>query len=261
MPATGVGAVLSAAWLLVAAALLAVYELRRRRWDGRWSQWRRACWAGGVILLAIAGAGPIAARAGGHAWASVLQYSLLLYGVPPLFALGAPWALLRGPSVRSLRRSPRRGWPSLAAYAVVMIAWRLPVMVDAAARHPALLFAEGLTLVAGGWALWSALVGSAPVVAVPELPRRMALAAVAAWSAWAFAYIEGMSSRPFYGAFAARPDAIGGQELAVGIWWAASASALAPVVFVSMTRWLGGEHELGEAGSASLRRSWAGHGG
>ena len=89
--------------------------------------------------------------------------------------------------------------------------------------------------------LWSALVGSPPWLALHERPRRMALAAVAMWSTWIFAYIVGFSSSPFYPAFAREPSPMSSQEIAVAVLWATSALAFLPVFFVNLTRWLRSE--------------------
>src|SRR5437868_1158008 len=76
-------------------------------------------------------------------------------------------------------RSFLRAGIYLLAFVGVCLAWRLPPVMDALARQPALIVAEAVTLLAAGAALWLEIVDSPPVA--PRLPRpqRAAVAALA----------------------------------------------------------------------------------
>jgi cytochrome c oxidase assembly factor CtaG len=232
-------------WIAVAAIWCALYQVAWRRTAARMRPWRRWCWAGAGVLMVLAGAAPLGHLATRQAWAEALQFSVLAFGVAPLAALGAPLGLRRRP-VRTSRLAPRKGWGALAAFLVATVGWRLPAAVDAVATHRSLVVLEALTLVGASWPLWAALVGSPPAQALSQRPRRMALAALAAWSVWIFAYVVGFSSGPFYSVYAGR-GAMDSLELGVGVLFALSGAALVPVVFVNLVRWLAADDLLGEA--------------
>ena len=244
------------AWGVVCVAWVGAYEvalflLHRRSWP--WC--RRLCWWCAGALLALAGLPPVESRAGQVVWVQALQFALLLFGVAPLSALGAPIVAFRRVRTtrvpvsnrrrtswaRDVRRAPLRGWLGMFGFWVVMVGWRVPPAVDALATHRGWLWLEAGSLVLGGWLLWSALIGSPPWLALHERPRRMAMVAVAMWSTWIFAYIVGFASSPFYPAFAREPNSMSNQEIAVAILWAASAAVFVPVFFANLTRWLRSE--------------------
>lgn len=234
-------------WALVCAAWVGVYEMAVFwRHGGRWPWYRRLSWWSAGALLALAGLPPVASHAPTTVWVQALQFALLLFGVAPLSAIGASFAAFRrehaprkkGSWQRDVRRPPLRGWPGIFAFWIVMVGWRVPPAVDAIARDRAWLWLEAATLITGGWLLWSALVGSPPWLALHQRPRRMALAAVAMWSTWIFAYVVGFSPRPFYPAFAREPGPMSSQEIAVAALWATSAAVFVPVIFTNLVRWL-----------------------
>ena len=126
-------------------------------------------------------------------------------------------------------------------YVTLVITWRLPAVLDALARYPALTAAEAVTLVGAGSAVWADLIGAAPLRQPLPRPLRAAMAAVAMWSIWIVAYVAGMSG--------AAPDSPGSnadpvnaatdRQLAVAVMWAVPAICFAPVVYAMVTRWLG----------------------
>lgn len=243
-------------WALVSAAWVGLYEvalfLQHRE---SWPWYRRLSWWSAGVLLALAGLPPVASHATSTVWVQTLQFALLLFGVAPLSAIGAPVAAFRRERTgqarsswrRDVRRPPVRGWLGIATFWVVMVGWRVPPAVDAVARDSTWLWLEASTLVAGGWLLWSALAGSPPWLALHQRPRRMALAAVATWSTWIFAYIVGFSPRPFYPAFAREAGPMSSQELAVAILWATSAVVFLPVIFTNLVRWLRSDEAPGRS--------------
>ena len=185
-------------------------------------------------------------------FAESLQFAVFATVVPALLVLAAPWDLpfLRGLSRRlGPGRGPagqQRGSGFVRAAVVLLvfmgtvIAWRLPVTVNALATRPGLAVAEMVTLVAAGCALWLELVESPPLQ--PRLPRllRAAFAALAMWTIWILAYILGFSQVAWFpayvhpGGLSPVPD----QETATGIMWAVSAVCFVPVVFVNALTWL-----------------------
>jgi hypothetical protein len=243
---------MSGTWLAAAGGWLALYELAARyRGAGRQAFPRDAgrwLWYGAGLLLAVVGEPPLSALAHRSLWAQTAQFGLLAFGVVPLAVSGWPDAT-RPAGQRPLRSDTAgtrviAGIAALACFLAVTIGWRVPPAVAAAASGRGWLAVEALTLLAGGWWLWSVLTGRS--AALPR-PGRIALAAVATWSVWVFAYVLGFSAHPFYPAFAAGGAPVGAQEIAVGVLFGTSALAFCPLMFVNLTRWLTADEAAAEA--------------
>jgi cytochrome c oxidase assembly factor CtaG len=201
---------------------------------------------GGVALPLILALPPIGSYARQDEVAQAFQFVVFAAVAPALLVLGWPARLIRAsrcvPSVRHRLRIPARpprrpagrAWAALLPSLAVVIIWRLPVVVTALRRDPALTMVEVVTLVAAGSALWAELAG--PRVARNALPRPLlaTMAAVEMWTIWAIAYITGMSTTGLTSAQAAVPD----HQLAVGVMWAVPAVCYVPVVFATMMSWL-----------------------
>jgi cytochrome c oxidase assembly factor CtaG len=184
------------------------------------------------------------------------QFVVFAMVAPALMVLGAPWRLLRlsGPldrlaTARRRQTSFLRAGGYLLVFIGIGVAWRLPPVMDALARHPVLVLPELVTLLAAGTGLWLELVPSPPLA--PRLPRphRAAVAALAMWSTWAVAYVLGLSNHgvfhgydPAGGALSAVAD----QEITVALVWAVSAFCFVPVVFVTLLTWLSGNGDPDE---------------
>lgn len=234
---------------------------------------RRASLWGAVAVLLAATQGPLDALAGSAAWAETLQGQLLELAMPLLVVLSAPLSLLGsgdGGAARDdglaemlasrlkvQRRLPGKGWVSTALFVACMVAWHVPGAVDGLRRDHWLLAVEALSGLVGAGALWTDLVGSEPLRALAQRPRRMLWAAVAAWSTWVFAYVIGMSSHPWYPAYAGLAGhhlgAAGDDELSAGILWVTSGLAFVPVVFVNLAAWFRDEDDPQEAMHAALQ--------
>jgi len=182
-----------------------------------------------------------------------IRFSLLALAVPALLVIGAPWRALGVPgglldrwaAARSEHRSIWRAVAWVALDVGVMIAWRLPVLVNAVARHPALVGLEALSLLAGGVVLWLELVHSPPLAPRCSIAARGVLAAVAMWSVWVVAYLEGMSRREWYVAFhhaaGSGLSATADRQASAAVLWFVAASCFMPLVFVCLFSWLRAE--------------------
>ena len=191
--------------------------------------------------------------------AQAFQFVVFAAAAPALLVLGWPARLFRAsrflpPALRRVRdprgpatRPALRASAALLPVLALVIVWRVPVVLAAMDRDPGLTALELVTLVPAGCALWAELAG--PHVTRDALPRplRATMAAVAMWSIWAIAYIAGMSTTGLAHAQIAVPD----HQLAVGVMWAVPAVCYVPVVFATMTSWLGG-HEEPAAGVVGL---------
>lgn len=157
------------------AVVGAVYLVGARRWQrlaGRVmvSPARRASFLAGLAVTAAAVASPLDRLSERSLTLHMVQHVLLLSGSGPLLALGAPVpALLWGlPEswragalgwIRALTRNHDRwqpGWVAagLVADAVVMLGWHLPLLYEAALRHPGVHDAEHLSFVVVSTVSW-----------------------------------------------------------------------------------------------------------
>jgi cytochrome c oxidase assembly factor CtaG len=213
--------------------------------------WLAAGGAGLVVAgLAIEG---LARR---YVVAESAQFAVFAMAAPALIVLGAPWRLLRLSGAMGRLAAARRERTSFLHAAVfllvfigVSVAWRLPPVMDALARHPAGVLPELVTLLAAGTGLWLELVSSPPLAPRLPKPHRAAVAALAMWSTWAVAYVLGLSNHgvfhgydPAGGALSAVAD----QQISVALVWAASAFCFIPVVFVTLLGWLSGSGDPDE---------------
>jgi cytochrome c oxidase assembly factor CtaG len=215
--------------------------------------------AGAALIVAALGVTGLARR---YVVAESTQFVVFAMAAPALIVLGAPWRLLRlsrasGPEpgqpgtapldrlavTRRQQTSFLRAAGFLAVFIAAGVAWRLPPVVDALARHPALVAVELVTLLAAGTGLWLELVPSPPLAPRLPKPHRAAIAALAMWSTWAIAYVLGLSNHgvfhgydPAGGALSAVAD----QQITVALVWAVSAFCFMPVVFVALLTWLSG---------------------
>jgi cytochrome c oxidase assembly factor CtaG len=188
------------------------------------------------------------------------QFVVFAMAAPALIVLGAPWRLLRlsrpaepepGPpgtapfdrlaAARREQTSFLHAAAFLAVFIAACVAWRLPPVVDALARHPALVAVELVTLLAAGIGLWLELANSLPLA--PRLPRphRAAIAALAMWSTWAAAYALGLANHAVFHGYdgpGSSLSAVADQEITVALVWAVSACCFMPVVFVALLSWL-----------------------
>lgn len=225
---------------------------------------------------------PVSTMAGRYVLAETVQFACFAMVIPGLLVLGAPWRLLglagraraRAPgppagtssapytdvrNAGSDRPDPERpadrlargreSRPSfvrsvafLATFAALAVAWRLPPVVDAVARHPGLAVAELASLLITGVALWLELVASPPLRPRGRALHLAVIAAFAMWLMWIIAYILGMATHGVFHAYRYHPggplSAVSDQELATAVLWAVAAVCFMPVIFTSAYRWL-----------------------
>ena len=202
----------------------------------------------GVLAIAVCLVPPVATLARKYVFAESIQFLVFAMVAPALIVLGAPWRFLRLSQAADRLAAARRRCRSFLRASVFLVAffgtclvWRLPPVMDALARHPALVAAELVTLLAAGTGLWLELVASPPLAPRLPNPHRAAIAALAMWSTWAVAYALGFANHAvFHGYDAAGSglSAVADQQITVGVVWAVSAFCFVPVIFVTMLSWL-----------------------
>ncbi|HUK72008.1 MAG TPA: cytochrome c oxidase assembly protein [Streptosporangiaceae bacterium] len=232
-----------------------------RKWRPRGRNWFAVA-ALAVVLVSLLP--PAADYARRYVFAESLQFSLFAIVVPALFVLGAPWRLTglsHGEGAEVTYLATGRGAPAdrlamsrlhhpafvrasvfLAFFAVASIVWRLPVAVDALARHPALALAEMASLLVAGTGLWLEIIESPPFMPRIPRPQRALVAASAMWITWILAYILGFSRVAWFSAYihvaGGGLSAVADQEAATITIWAVAGICFIPVVYGTMMVWL-----------------------
>jgi len=188
-----------------------------------------------------------------YVFAQGVQFAVLAVVVPALIVLGAPWPLGRaGTRFANLispgLSSPRVSTGILVGYLAVVLAWRLPVAVNALVKYPALTVAEAVTLIAVGCALWLELVDSPPSRPAISRPLRALFAALPMWAIWASAYVMGFSRAIWFTALAHRSglSTVADQQIAAALEFAIAGLSFVPVVYVSLITWLRDSADAGD---------------
>jgi cytochrome c oxidase assembly factor CtaG len=210
--------------------------------------WRPSLAAAGGALMLVCVLPPMVTLAHRYVFAESVQFVVFAMAGPALIVLGAPWRQLglsgtasRLAGARGQHTSLRYGCGYLIAFIAVCLAWRLPPVVDALARHPALAAAELVTLALAGTGLWLELVASPPLRPRLSRPQQAAVAALALWSTWAVAYVLGFANGAVFHAYDGAGSALSGpadQQITVGLVWAVAGACFVPVVFASLLGWL-----------------------
>ena len=197
----------NAAVLAVAAVVVAVHVrgLRgtaagaRRQGEGtpRGMGWEAAAFYGGLLVVILALASPLAYWSHLYIWVRSLQDILLANVAPVFLVLGAPWLVLRrglrsrrptaagdverpqatAAAPRPAARRVRLAVGTVIAFNVAWCGWHLPPLYDGALRYPVVYAAEVVSYLGLGVAFWLVLIGSRPLSPVlPPLRRVMLLA-------------------------------------------------------------------------------------
>ena len=254
----------------------------------RWRAVARPATAGlapaGLALMAVALLPPVETLARRYLLVESVQFCLLAMAGPALIVLGAPWRacrLSRGQTGKPGGRAPGTGArpgladrlaarrldrPSFARavgicawWVVSCVCWRLPPVLDALARHPALILAAWATLSSAGIGLWLELVNSPPLIPRLSRPRRAAIAALAMWSTWAIAFVLGFARGPVVHAYdgaGSSLSTVADQELAAFVLWLAAACCFVPVIFVALLTWLRDGADPGAEPASPGVRGW-----
>jgi cytochrome c oxidase assembly factor CtaG len=223
--------------------------------DGR--RTRRYLAPAGVTIGVLACVPNLLGAASGSEVAQTSWYALMALVAPPLIVLGATRSLLiardaavsrlvgRGARARAERRGLLAAVAALVVDLVVIVWWRTPALVSAMVAHPTLVLAESATLVVAGVGLWLELVDLPTRVEGSGRPQRAVLAALAMWTVWTLAYVEGMSATGWYHAFRHVPgaglSAAADREASAALLWAVATVVFTPVVFWNLSRWLRAE--------------------
>jgi cytochrome c oxidase assembly factor CtaG len=215
-------------------------------------RWRRWLPVAAIALMLACLLPPLSVLARRYLFAESIQFCVFAMAAPAFIVLGAPWRPIRPPSggthladrLAAGRRRRASSLPALGylvAWVVICLGWRLLPVLDALARHPVLVAAELLTLLAAGTLLWLELVDSPPFVPRLAYPQRAGVAALAMWSIWAIAYVLGFAAHsvvPAYDGAGSHLSPVADQEITAFLLWAVAGLCFIPVIFVTLLTWL-----------------------
>jgi len=223
------------------------------------ARWRAACFAAGIVVLAVALASPLDSLGESVFWAHMVQHLLLSLVAAPLLALGAPlvpllW-LLDAPRRRRLGGWWHRaaGAPALAGLltiplvawvlqAAALWAWHLPAAYLAALGNEGIHTLEHLSFLSTGFLFWW-------VVLQPAGRRCMGYGmsvlylVTAGMQSGLLGALLTFAGRPFYGAQSAGAGAWGlspleDQQLAGLIMWLPGGLVYVAAAGALFVRWL-----------------------
>jgi putative membrane protein len=152
-------------------ALGALYVWRARAAETPIGRVKPALFAAGLLLMFFSLNGWLHDLSDTYLFsAHMLQHLLLAMGVAPLLIMGTPgWMIrpaLRIPTVAAIGRALSNPIACFAIFNVVLIAWHLPPLYNAAMAHHWLHIVQHLLLLAASVIMWW------PVLSpLPELPR------------------------------------------------------------------------------------------
>jgi len=225
------------------------------------------------VLLVLSVVPPLATYARRFEFVEAVQFCLLAVIIPVCVVSGAPWRRLglaasAPPAVgedgdvvapaglgpvdrlalgRRRHPAPWRAVIMASTYLALVVLWRIPLTVEALARHRWLVLAEAATLVPVGMGMWLELVESPPLTPRLARPHRVAMAAVMMWVIWVLAYLVGLAHGAWYHGFdhsvATGISVSADQQLTSGVMWALSGAAFVPVVFWNLVYWLQSEED------------------
>jgi len=215
-------------------------------------RWRRWLPAVAIALVFACLLPPLSLLARRYLLAESIQFCVFAMAAPALIVLGAPWRPVRPPGggthladrLAAGRRRRASSLPALGylvAWVVICLGWRLLPVLDALARHPALVAAELLSLLAAGTLLWLELADSPPFAPRLAYPQRAGVAALAMWSIWAIAYVLGFAAHsvvPAYDGAGSHLSPVADQEITAFLLWAVAGVCFIPVIFVTLLTWL-----------------------
>jgi putative membrane protein len=193
-------------------------RLRRRRVD--LAPWSRVwLFVAGILLVLLGLVSPLDAIAEQYLQsAHMLQHVLIAdVGVAlALLAVRGPLSmfflprdllapLARASFVRSALSFLLRPKVAVTLWLVVLVAWHVPVLYEAALRHPLLHRLEHLSFVIVGALVWTLLIDPAGHGRL-SLNGRIGLAAVLFWVGQLLSYVFLFSFAPYYDIYAEQPD-------------------------------------------------------
>ena len=210
-----------------------------------------ASFLGGLVLLALLVSEAAEHLTSGSFAAHMLQHELLMLVVAPLLALGRPlatwaWALpeaARAPVGRWFAAPPwRRPWDALTsplgatvAQLVLLAAWHVPRLFDAAATNPWLHALQHVSFLVPALAFAWVLVERRRRDQIGTVVSALFVTMVATGAIGALLTFAG---HPLYASYASHPNALADQQLGGLIMWVPGGTAYLVAALFVVGDWL-----------------------
>jgi len=209
----------------------------------------------GLLVVALALAGPLGYASTVYIWVRALQTLLVAIIGPGLIVLGAPWLAFRQlvrprPGARAdgtAHAVPRwvfRPLFAVVVFNIVVVCWQVPALYDPA-RTGGLALAEHACDVAVGLLLWLQLISSRPISAPGSPLRRVGLlvGTVIVWTVLGMVLVFGNSA--VYPAYANSAHhvmtVLDDQQLSGAVLWMGMLPAAVTVGVALLKQWLDNE--------------------
>jgi cytochrome c oxidase assembly factor CtaG len=224
--------------LAVLAALYGWGVLRVRR---PWPAWRTVAWAGGLVALGLALAGPVDAAADRRLADHMVQHLLLTAVAPALLAIAAPVRLALGalapPGRRRLaallhgRAGRTLGRPGvvLPLAAGALLVFHLTGLFELALQHPLVHALEHAVLFWTALAAWMVLLGVDPLPRTPGAIGRLAWLMLLMTAMAVVGAVLVSADHVLWPAYAGQPHALADQRTGGTVMWLGGAAVLVPV--------------------------------
>jgi len=210
----------------------------------------------GLLVLALALAGPLGYWSTVYIWIRAVQTLLLAIVGPGLIVLGAPWLAFRqllrprpdGPGEGKASHVPLvMSHPAIAVvvFNVVVVGWQVPALLDPARGSSAIALAEHASYVAAGLLLWLQLISSRPMSAPASPLRRVRLlvGTVIVWTVLGMVLVFG--NNVLYPGFANSAhhfmSVLDDQQLSGAVLWMGMLPAGITVGIALLKEWLDNE--------------------
>ena len=191
--------------LLATAYAMRVRTLRRRGRPPPW--WRVALFSLGIALLVVALASPVAYYGEEQSFAFHMIQHVLLGDLAPLALLAG----VDGPILRPLLfivhplRHVFHPVGALVTWALILYAWHLPVLYDAALNHEAVHALEHASFFTGGILLWAPVLETVPMPEWFGTAAKLGYVAVARVVETVLGNVFVWANSTFYDFYAGRP--------------------------------------------------------
>jgi putative membrane protein len=251
-PSTAVG--------IAALAVLYLWAARRLRQDPSLTQ--KICFFGGLFVMFASLNGPIHDLSDYYLFsAHMVQHLLLTLVMPPLLLAGVPgWMIRRplatpsiAPAARFLTRAPI----AFVVFNVVMAAWHLPPLYNAAMANHNIHIVEHLMFMAAAVLMWWPLLSQLPELPRLAYPGQMLYSFLMSLPMSIVAVYIAMSDHVLYPAYAAAPrvlplSPLEDQLLGALIMWIPGGIIFMIIMTVVFFKW----NARGEDSTAGAQVDW-----
>jgi putative membrane protein len=244
------------------AALAVLYLWAARRLHQEPSLTQKICFFGGLFVMFASLNGPIHDLSDYYLFsAHMVQHLLLTLVMPPLLLAGVPGWMIRRPlatpSIAPVARFLTRAPIAFVVFNVVMAAWHLPPLYNAAMANHNIHIVEHLMFMAAAVLMWWPLLSQLPELPRLAYPGQMLYSFLMSLPMSIVAVYIAMSDHVLYPAYAAAPrvlplSPLEDQLLGALIMWIPGGIIFMIIMTVVFFKW----NARGEDSTAGAQVDW-----